>query len=86
MSIVDVRETTAAISSSVRNACIDASTMTPSAWTDRGVLDPRRAEFFAKLGLRTISPTQTAISTLVSAVRACEVPDPTAAAEVEVKA
>jgi trk system potassium uptake protein len=37
------------------------------------VLDPRRAEFFARLGLRTISPTQTAISTLVEAVRACEV-------------
>jgi trk system potassium uptake protein TrkA len=38
------------------------------------VLDPRRAEFFGKLGLRTISPTQTAISYLVDAVRACDVP------------
>jgi len=38
------------------------------------VLDPRRAEFFAKLGLRVISPTQTAISYLVEAVRACDVP------------
>jgi trk system potassium uptake protein TrkA len=38
------------------------------------VLDPRRAEFFGKLGLRTISPTQTAISYLVEAVRACDVP------------
>jgi trk system potassium uptake protein len=38
------------------------------------VLDPRRAEFFGELGLRTISPTQTAISYLVDAVRACDVP------------
>jgi len=38
------------------------------------VLDPRRAEFFGRLGLRTISPTQTAISYLVDAVRACDVP------------
>jgi len=38
------------------------------------VLDPRRAEFFGKLGLRVISPTQTAISYLVEAVRACDVP------------
>ena len=28
------------------------------------VLDPRRAEFYAKLGLRTVCPTQTAISFL----------------------
>jgi trk system potassium uptake protein len=47
------------------------------------VLDPRRAEFFAKLGLRTISPTQTAISTLVEAVRACEVKVPLPTVEVE---
>jgi trk system potassium uptake protein TrkA len=47
------------------------------------VLDPRRAEFFARLGLRTISPTQTAISTLVEAVRACETPVPTPVVEVE---
>ena len=36
------------------------------------VLDPARAEFYAKLGLRTVCPTQTAISTLTEAVRACE--------------
>jgi trk system potassium uptake protein len=47
------------------------------------VLDPRRAEFFARLGLRTISPTQTAISTLVEAVRACEVKIPLPEVEVE---
>jgi len=47
------------------------------------VLDPRRAEFFARLGLRTISPTQTAISTLVEAVRACEVKIPLPGVEVE---
>jgi trk system potassium uptake protein TrkA len=47
------------------------------------VLDPRRAEFFARLGLRTISPTQTAISTLVEAVRACEVNFPLPGVEVE---
>lgn len=34
------------------------------------VLDPRRAEFYAKRGLRTICPTQTAISALSAAV--CE--------------
>jgi trk system potassium uptake protein TrkA len=36
------------------------------------VLDPARAEFYAKLGLRTVCPTQTAISYLTEAVRACE--------------
>lgn len=36
------------------------------------VLDPARAEFYAKLGLRTVCPTQTAIATLTEAVRACE--------------
>jgi hypothetical protein len=36
------------------------------------ILDPRRAEFFARLGLRTVCPTQTAISSLAEAVRACE--------------
>jgi trk/ktr system potassium uptake protein len=40
------------------------------------VLDPLRAEFYAKRGLRTICPTQTAISFLVEAVRACEAPTP----------
>jgi len=37
------------------------------------VLDPRRAEFYSKRGLHTICPTQTAISSLVEAVRACDV-------------
>ena len=36
------------------------------------VLDPARAEFYSKLGLRTVCPTQTAISFLTEAVRACE--------------
>jgi trk system potassium uptake protein TrkA len=36
------------------------------------VLDPARAEFYAKHGLRTVCPTQTAISFLTEAVRACE--------------
>jgi trk system potassium uptake protein TrkA len=36
------------------------------------ILDPRRAEFYERLGLRTISPTRTAISVLVDAVRACD--------------
>ncbi len=40
------------------------------------VLDPARAEFYAKLGLRTVCPTQTAISTLTDFVRACEAPVP----------
>ena len=37
------------------------------------VLDPRRAEFYAKRGLRTVCPTQTAISFLVEEVRSCQV-------------
>ena len=37
------------------------------------VLDPRRAAFYAQRGLRTVCPTQTAISFLVEAVRACDV-------------
>jgi trk system potassium uptake protein TrkA len=36
------------------------------------VLDPRRADFYAKRGLRTVCPTQTAISVLTDAVRACD--------------
>ena len=36
------------------------------------ILDPARAAFYAKLGLRTVCPTQTAISILTEAVRACE--------------
>ena len=35
------------------------------------ILDPARAAFYAKLGLHTVCPTQTAISTLTEAVRAC---------------
>ena len=38
------------------------------------ILDPRRAEFYANRGLRTVCPTQTAISVLVETVRACDVP------------
>ena len=33
------------------------------------VLDPARAEFYAARGMRTICPTQTAISALTAAVR-----------------
>ena len=38
------------------------------------VLDPARADFYQSLGLRTVSPTKTAIEVLTEAVRACEVP------------
>ncbi|MGB2954138.1 MAG: TrkA family potassium uptake protein [Gaiellaceae bacterium] len=38
------------------------------------VLDPARAKFYRERGLRTICPTETAIETLLDAVRACEVP------------
>jgi trk system potassium uptake protein TrkA len=34
------------------------------------VLDPARAKFYAERGLNTVSPTQTAISTLLELVRA----------------
>jgi trk system potassium uptake protein TrkA len=45
------------------------------------VLDPLRADFYAKRGLRTVCPTQTAISVLTDAVRACDIRhlEPTAA-------
>jgi trk system potassium uptake protein TrkA len=36
------------------------------------VLDPARAEFYASRGLRTVSPTSTAIAALTEAVRAYE--------------
>jgi trk system potassium uptake protein TrkA len=36
------------------------------------VLDPRRAEFYAERGLRTVCPTKTAIATLTDVVRSCE--------------
>src|SRR6266545_6902505 len=38
------------------------------------VLDPARAAFYADRGLRTVSPTSTAIEVLTEAVRSCEVP------------
>ncbi len=38
------------------------------------ILDPARADFYAARGLRTVSPTKTAIDTLMDAVRACEIP------------
>ena len=38
------------------------------------VLDPARAQFYRERGLRTVSPTSTAIEVLTEAVRACEVP------------
>ena len=46
------------------------------------VLDPARADFYAKRGLRTVCPTQTAISIITDAVRACDVRplEPTGAA------
>lgn len=36
------------------------------------LLDPLRADFYARRGLRTVCPTQTAISFLTEAVRACD--------------
>lgn len=47
------------------------------------VLDPRRAEFYAKRGLRTVCPTQTAISFLVEEVRSCPVPPASASGTVQ---
>jgi trk system potassium uptake protein TrkA len=46
------------------------------------VLDPARADFFARRGLQTVCPTQTAISVLTDHVRACDVRplEPTGAA------
>jgi trk system potassium uptake protein TrkA len=38
------------------------------------VLDPARAKFYNERGLRTVSPTSTAIDVLTEAVRTCEVP------------
>ncbi|HLX20485.1 MAG TPA: FAD-dependent oxidoreductase [Gaiellaceae bacterium] len=40
------------------------------------VLDPARADFYSERGLRTISPTKTAIASLMDAVRSCEIPTP----------
>ena len=43
------------------------------------ILDPARAELYATLGLRTVSPTSTAIETLTSAVQSSvKKPTPTA--------
>ena len=38
------------------------------------VLDPKRADFYAARGLRTVCPTKTAIDILTDAVRSCEIP------------
>jgi hypothetical protein len=37
------------------------------------VLDPARADFYRRRGLRTICPTSVAIDVLLDAVRACEI-------------
>jgi len=37
------------------------------------VLDPARAEFYRRRGLRTVCPTSVAIDVLLDAVRACEI-------------
>jgi trk system potassium uptake protein TrkA len=42
------------------------------------ILDPARADFYSARGLRIVSPTKTAIDTMMEAVRACEVPEVTA--------
>ena len=36
------------------------------------VLDPKRADFYAKRGMRTVCPTQTAVSVMTDAVRSCD--------------
>lgn len=43
------------------------------------VFDPLRAELFAKQGIRTVCPTRELRATLFDAVRACKVPDSSAA-------
>jgi trk system potassium uptake protein TrkA len=40
------------------------------------VLDPARADFYTARGLRTVSPTKTAIDTLMEAVRSCAIAPP----------
>ena len=42
------------------------------------LLDPARADFYQKRGLRTVCPTKTAIDSLTEAVRSCSVPGVTA--------
>ena len=39
------------------------------------ILDPARADFYAKRGLRTVCPTKTAIDALTTAVRECSLPE-----------
>jgi len=36
------------------------------------VFDPRRADFYAQRGLRTVCPTKTSIATLADIVRSCD--------------
>ena len=36
------------------------------------ILDPARADFYAKRGMQTVCPTQTAIESLAEAVRASQ--------------
>lgn len=36
------------------------------------LLDPKRADFYAKRGMRTVCPTQTAVSVMTDAVRSCK--------------
>ena len=36
------------------------------------ILDPRRADFYAERGLRTVCPTKTSIATLADIVRSCD--------------
>lgn len=36
------------------------------------IFDPRRADFYAERGLRTVCPTKTSIATLADIVRACD--------------
>ena len=36
------------------------------------VFDPRRADFYAERGLRTVCPTKTSIATLADIVRSCD--------------
>ena len=38
------------------------------------ILDPKRADFYASLGVRVFCPTKIAIDGLTEAVRACEIP------------
>jgi trk system potassium uptake protein TrkA len=46
------------------------------------LLDPRRADFYAKRGMRTVCPTQTAVSVMTDAVRSCDAASQAAAGTV----